>query len=170
MSVFRCGSEPGARQSTVPRESCGEQANEVSGQMMALSCCPREAMAQRASCRVLSVLCVCPALSATKGSLARQRRGIRWTRPLLPASAPCPPPPEKCELQPSRAVSLFERLVGSCPAFETWTNKCYFIRFPFWLLSICLSLFSVCLVGGQLAFCCSYLYFLSPSFLLCSLL
>lgn len=113
--------EPGARQSTVPHESCGEQANEVSGQMMALSCCLREAMAQRASCRVLSVLCVCPALSATKGSLARQCCGIRWTRPLLPSL-------ENCELEPLRAVSGFECLVGSCAVFKTLTNKCHFIR------------------------------------------
>lgn len=91
MFVFRYGDEPRARHSTVPRESCGEQANEVSGQMMALSCCLWESMAQRASCRVLSVLCVCPALSATKGSLARRCCGIRWTRPLLPAYTPHPP-------------------------------------------------------------------------------
>lgn len=84
MSLFRRSGELGGRRSTVPLESRGEQANEVSGQMMALSCCLREAMAQRASCRVLSVLCVCPALSATKGSLARQRRGIRWMGPLPP--------------------------------------------------------------------------------------
>lgn len=181
MSVFCCGGKPGAWQSTVPHESCGEQANEVSRQMKALSWCPREAMAQRVSCRVLSVLCVCPALSATKGSLARQRRGIRWTRPLLPTSTPPTPHPhpDNCELEPLRDVNLLARLVGSCPVYETLTNKCHFIRFtlhffsPVWLLSICLSLFSVCIwskgkqLSVMLSAACICVFSLMP-LLLCS--
>lgn len=127
MFVFHCSGELGGRQSTVPLESRGERANEVSRQMMALSCCPREAVAQRASCRVLSVLCVCPALSPTKGSLARQRRGIRWMGPL-----PVQPPllPTLLRLEPWKAVNLYESLVGPCHVFKALTNKCHFIRVP----------------------------------------
>lgn len=123
--VFRCSGELGGRQSTVLLPSRGERANEVSRQMMALSCWPREAMAQRASCRVLSVLCVGPALSATKGSLARQRRGIRWMGPL-----PATPPPPPLRFKPRKAVNLYECSVGPCHVFKALTNKCHFIRFP----------------------------------------
>lgn len=125
MFGFHCSGELGGRHSTVLLESRGERANEVSRQMMALSCCPREAMAQRESCRVLSVLCVCPALSATKGSLAKQRRGIRWMGPL-----PAPPTPPPLRLEPWKAVNLYECSVGPCHVFKALTNKCRFIRSP----------------------------------------
>lgn len=130
MFVFQCSGELGGRQSTVLLESRGERANEVSRQMMALSRCPREAMAQRASCRVLSVLCVCPALSATKGSLARQRRGIRWMGPLPVSSPPLLLLPTLLRLEPWKAVNLYECSVGPCHVFKALTNKCHFIRSP----------------------------------------
>lgn len=71
----------------VPCESCRECSNEVSGQLTALSCHMWVAMAQRASCSVLSVLCVyvcasllCLTLWGTKGSHVRSQCGIRWMR------------------------------------------------------------------------------------------
>lgn len=119
--------------SLMPCASCRERANEVSGQLMALSCPPvsRDGT-KRVLPRVLSVLCVC--LSAQPGTVGDKRKHVRWQyESRWMGRCICPPLPTGVHFRPKKRIL---KLWHALYSWHTQFIGCFYK--PLWWMGIIL--------------------------------